>query len=62
MHDLVVIDQRYIARIPGKIEDKVVGNLDHQLHIRIVKGRAITMGAGYAHASRPAILNAGSGG
>jgi hypothetical protein len=32
------------------------------LHIRIVKGRAITMGAGYAHASRPAILNAGSGG
>ena len=43
MHDLIVIDQRHIARLPGEVEDEVVGNLDRGLHVRIVKGRAITI-------------------
>ena len=38
MHDLMVIDQRHIARLPGEVEDEVVGNLDRCLHIRIIKG------------------------
>ena len=37
MHDLIVINQRHIARFPREIEDEVVGNLGGRLHIRIVK-------------------------